>query len=200
MEGRKKDLINRGGEKISAEEIENLILTHPAVLNISCVPMPDPVLGERMCAFIIQPEASLTLKELTSYLMDQGLAKFKLPERLELVDDFPAGSMATTKRPGWERLGIITGTVYVFLRAIALIVPDYAGSWGEAAGLFAVFGGALYILITLAEMENMRRHEQARTAQATITDNDGLASEAGTMQSSEKVSAAETMLVGTGKQ
>jgi 2,3-dihydroxybenzoate-AMP ligase len=49
VEGRKKDLINRGGEKISAEEVENLILSHPAVLNVACVPMPDPVVGERMC-------------------------------------------------------------------------------------------------------------------------------------------------------
>ena len=47
VEGRKKDLINRGGEKISAEEIENLILGHPAVQNVACVAMPDPVLGER---------------------------------------------------------------------------------------------------------------------------------------------------------
>lgn len=90
VEGRKKDLINRGGEKISAEEIENLILSHPAVLNDACVPMPDPVLGERTCAFVIlQPGATLTLKELTSFLLEKGIAKFKLPERLEVVDDFP---------------------------------------------------------------------------------------------------------------
>ena len=90
VEGRKKDLINRGGEKISAEEIENLILSHPAVLNVSCVPMPDPVLGERTCAFVIlQTRAALTLKELTDFLLDKGIAKFKLPERLEIVDDFP---------------------------------------------------------------------------------------------------------------
>ncbi len=90
VEGRKKDLINRGGEKISAEEIENLILSHPSVLNVSCVPMPDPVLGERTCAFVIlQPGAALTLKELTNFLLDKDIAKFKLPERLEVVDDFP---------------------------------------------------------------------------------------------------------------
>jgi 2,3-dihydroxybenzoate-AMP ligase len=90
VEGRKKDLINRGGEKISAEEIENLILSHPAVLNVACVPMPDPVLGERMCAFVIpKPARTLTLGELTSFLTDRGLAKFKLPERLELTDDLP---------------------------------------------------------------------------------------------------------------
>ncbi len=90
VEGRKKDLINRGGEKISAEEIENLILSHPAVLNVACVPMPDPVLGERTCAFVIlQTGATLTLKDLTDFLLDKGIAKFKLPERLEIVDDFP---------------------------------------------------------------------------------------------------------------
>jgi 2,3-dihydroxybenzoate-AMP ligase len=90
VEGRKKDLINRGGEKISAEEIENLILSHPAVLNVACVPMPDPVLGERMCAFVILREGgALTLDELVAFLGDKGLARFKLPERLELVDDFP---------------------------------------------------------------------------------------------------------------
>ncbi|HEX7264263.1 MAG TPA: AMP-binding protein [Candidatus Dormibacteraeota bacterium] len=90
VEGRKKDLINRGGEKISAEEIENLILAHPAVLNVACVPMPDQVLGERMCAFVIpKPGRSLTLSELTSFLTERGLAKFKLPERLELTDDLP---------------------------------------------------------------------------------------------------------------
>ena len=90
VEGRKKDLINRGGEKISAEEIENLILSHPSVLNVACVPMPDPVLGERMCAFVIpRPGRSLTLSELTTFLTGKGLAKYKLPERLELTDDLP---------------------------------------------------------------------------------------------------------------
>ncbi|MET0585418.1 MAG: AMP-binding protein, partial [Candidatus Binatia bacterium] len=90
VEGRKKDLINRGGEKISAEEIENLILTHPAVQNVACVPMPDPVLGERMCAYaILRGGNTLTLPELAAFLMNEEIAKQKLPERLEIVDDFP---------------------------------------------------------------------------------------------------------------
>jgi 2,3-dihydroxybenzoate-AMP ligase len=90
VEGRKKDLINRGGEKISAEEVENLILSHPAALNVACVPMPDPVLGERMCAFLIPRNGeSITLEELVAFLTEKGLARFKLPERLELVDDLP---------------------------------------------------------------------------------------------------------------
>jgi 2,3-dihydroxybenzoate-AMP ligase len=90
VEGRKKDLINRGGEKISAEEIENLILAHPAVQNVACVPMPDPVLGERMCAFaILRRGAALSLRELAAFLLEQEIAKHKLPERLEIVSEFP---------------------------------------------------------------------------------------------------------------
>ena len=90
VEGRKKDLINRGGEKVSAEEIENLILMHPAVQNVACVPMPDPVLGERMCACVIPRKgAALTLQELVAFLMNEEIAKHKLPERLEILDDFP---------------------------------------------------------------------------------------------------------------
>jgi non-ribosomal peptide synthetase component E (peptide arylation enzyme) len=88
--GRKKDLINRAGEKISAEEVENLIISHPAVVNVACVPIPDMVVGERMCACVIsRPGASLSLDELTNFLLSKGIAKFKLPERLELFDEFP---------------------------------------------------------------------------------------------------------------
>jgi non-ribosomal peptide synthetase component E (peptide arylation enzyme) len=90
VEGRKKDLINRGGEKISAEEVENMLLGHAGVRNVACVPMPDPILGERSCAYVIPaPGARPTLADLAAYLTQEGLAKFKLPERLELVDEFP---------------------------------------------------------------------------------------------------------------
>jgi 2,3-dihydroxybenzoate-AMP ligase len=88
--GRKKDLINRGGEKISAEEIENLILEHPSVLNIACVPVDDDVLGERMCACVVlRPGTELELDELIEHLKGYELAKFKLPEFLRIYEDFP---------------------------------------------------------------------------------------------------------------
>lgn len=88
--GRKKDLINRGGEKISAEEVENLILRHPAVDNVCIVAMPDAVYGERACAFIApKVGCSITLSQLIDFLLAQQIAKFKLPERLEIVDRFP---------------------------------------------------------------------------------------------------------------
>jgi 2,3-dihydroxybenzoate-AMP ligase len=90
VEGRKKDMINRGGEKISAEEIENLILSHNAVHMVAVVAMPDPVMGERSCAFVIaKPGRNLTHSELCAFLLDKRIAKFKLPERLELVQSFP---------------------------------------------------------------------------------------------------------------
>ena len=88
--GRVKDLINRGGEKISAEEVENLILAHPAVLNVACVPYPDPVLGERMCACVVlRPGQRLSFSELAAFLLDFEIAKFKLPERLEFFGSLP---------------------------------------------------------------------------------------------------------------
>ena len=89
--GRSKDLINRGGEKISAEEVENLILAHPAVQNVACIPVPDPVLGERMCACVVpHPGAEPpTLDDLVAFLRSYEIAAFKLPERLEVLDAFP---------------------------------------------------------------------------------------------------------------
>jgi len=89
-EGRKNDLINRGGEKISCEEVENLIFKHPAVHHVALVAMPDPVFGEKACAFVaLRPGMTLDLDELIAFLKQQRVASFKLPERLELVDKLP---------------------------------------------------------------------------------------------------------------
>jgi 2,3-dihydroxybenzoate-AMP ligase len=91
VEGRIKDTINRGGEKISAEEVENHILAHPKVENCAVVAMPDHVLGEKSCAFILtKGSQDLTLEELTEFLKkERHIAVFKLPERLELIEEFP---------------------------------------------------------------------------------------------------------------
>lgn len=89
-QGRKKELINRGGEKISCAEVEDHILAHPAVGDVILVAMPDPVYGERACACVIlKKRAKLTLDELNAFLLTREIAKFKLPERLEVVDSFP---------------------------------------------------------------------------------------------------------------
>jgi 2,3-dihydroxybenzoate-AMP ligase len=99
VEGRKKDLINRGGEKISAEEVENLILMHTAVQNVACVPMPDEKMGEKMCAFVILKQGhDLNLGELTAFLMEKEIAKFKFPERLEVLTDFPVSTFGKVSK------------------------------------------------------------------------------------------------------
>lgn len=99
VEGRKKDLINRGGEKISAEEIENLILMHPAVQNVACVPVPDPNLGERMCACVIPKRGrNVSLPELVDFLKTKEIAKFKLPESLMVLEDFPVSTFGKVSK------------------------------------------------------------------------------------------------------
>jgi 2,3-dihydroxybenzoate-AMP ligase len=99
VEGRKKDVINRGGEKISAEEIENLILSHDNVVNVACVAMPDPVLGEKMCAYaILKPHTTLDHEQLSEFLLAHEIAKFKLPERLEIIDEFPLSTFGKVSK------------------------------------------------------------------------------------------------------
>ena len=99
VEGRKKDLINRGGEKISAEEIENLILSHQSVTNVACIPLPDPALGERMCACVIlKSGTSLSFEELKAFLLSKEIAKFKLPERLEVMSEFPLSNIGKVSK------------------------------------------------------------------------------------------------------
>jgi 2,3-dihydroxybenzoate-AMP ligase len=89
-EGRRKDLINRGGEKISCDEVENLIFGLPQVKEVSLVAMPDPVFGEKACACVVlKPGTQLGFDELIAHLRGQRIASFKLPERLEVMPAFP---------------------------------------------------------------------------------------------------------------
>jgi 2,3-dihydroxybenzoate-AMP ligase len=90
VHGRDKDIINRGGEKISAEEVENIVYRLPAVDLAAAVSMPDAVLGERLCLFItVLSDDEPTLEEVREFMTSQGLAAFKLPERLEVVTALP---------------------------------------------------------------------------------------------------------------
>ncbi len=88
VEGRDKDMINRGGEKISAEEVENLIYALPAVRQVAAVAMADAVLGERVCVYVaVRPGTSVTLAEIREHMHAAGVARFKLPDHLVLVDE-----------------------------------------------------------------------------------------------------------------
>ncbi|MEO0032759.1 MAG: hypothetical protein RIS94_2517 [Pseudomonadota bacterium] len=86
--GRKKDLIIRGGENISAKEIEDVLHTHDAVKEASVVAMPHERLGEGVCAYVILSGAA-DAEALKAHVGASGLAKQKIPERFEFVEDFP---------------------------------------------------------------------------------------------------------------
>jgi non-ribosomal peptide synthetase component E (peptide arylation enzyme) len=106
VEGRIKDTINRGAEKISAEEVENHILAHPKIENCAYVAMPDRVLGEKGCAFVLtKANQSLTLEELCTFLKDERhISMFKLPERLELVKAFPMTNVGKIDKKELRRI------------------------------------------------------------------------------------------------
>jgi acyl-coenzyme A synthetase/AMP-(fatty) acid ligase len=88
--GRKKEIIIRGGLNIAPREIEDLMITHPAVAEAAVVGLPHPRLGEMTCACVIlRPGAELDLDGLVAYLKEQGMATFKLPQRLEILDSLP---------------------------------------------------------------------------------------------------------------
>ncbi|PYS01052.1 MAG: 2,3-dihydroxybenzoate-AMP ligase [Acidobacteria bacterium] len=90
VEGRAKDMINRGGEKISAVDVENHLLAHPRIRDAAVVAIPDREFGERVCVFIITRDgAPLGLPEIGAFLSTRQVAKFMYPERVELVDAFP---------------------------------------------------------------------------------------------------------------
>ncbi|MFD0684411.1 (2,3-dihydroxybenzoyl)adenylate synthase [Actinomadura fibrosa] len=106
VEGREKDQINRGGDKISAAELESHLLAHPAVHDAAVVAIPDPVVGERTCAYLIarRPHAKdrpaadepaepaperPTLRQIRDFLRERGVAAYKFPDRIEYVASFP---------------------------------------------------------------------------------------------------------------
>ncbi|WP_248750281.1 (2,3-dihydroxybenzoyl)adenylate synthase [Pseudomonas sp. MWU15-20650] len=87
--GRVKDQINRGGEKVASEEIEHLIILHPDVTHAGLVAMPDERLGEKSCAFVVSRNPNLKPPVLRRHLMELGIAEYKLPDRIRLIDSMP---------------------------------------------------------------------------------------------------------------
>jgi len=90
LTGRIKEMINRGGESISATEIERLITRHPDVAVVAVIAMPDPFMGERVCAYI-QPKAGarLTFEVIISFLKGEKASVLQLPERIEFIESMP---------------------------------------------------------------------------------------------------------------
>lgn len=90
IEGRIKDVIDRGGEKISVDELDALLSGHPKIAAVAVVAMPDRRLGEKACAYIVAtPGTTVDLADLKTYLAELGVAKFKWPERVQLIESLP---------------------------------------------------------------------------------------------------------------
>jgi len=90
LEGRSKDIIIRGGQNISAPEVEMVLCRHPAVADAALVAMPDQEMGERACAFVVlRPGARLGFEAMVEFMKSQEVAAWKIPERLEIIAEFP---------------------------------------------------------------------------------------------------------------
>ena len=104
--GRIKDVVDRAGEKINSEEVEQACNAHPSIAAAAVIGMPDAIYGERVCAFIIPREnrAAPSVTELGDFLKTYGLAKFKWPEQVEVVSEFPVTKSGKLMKPELRRL------------------------------------------------------------------------------------------------
>lgn len=106
FEGRLRDNVNRGGEKIGCEEVEAFVCQHPSVVDAKLVAMPDEFYGEKGCIFIV-PRPGFEppdVKALGAFLVEKGLAKFKCPERVETIDEFPVTRVGKLDKPALKKL------------------------------------------------------------------------------------------------
>ncbi|WP_010197420.1 (2,3-dihydroxybenzoyl)adenylate synthase [Psychrobacter sp. PAMC 21119] len=105
--GRVKDQINRGGEKIASEEIENLILAHPDVLNAALIAITDPRLGEKSCLYIISRDPNIKASTLRRYLLNTGIAQYKIPDRFKFIESMPLTSVGKTDKKALRTLQLL---------------------------------------------------------------------------------------------
>ena len=99
VQGRANDHINRAGEKISAEEVEDHLLAHPQVFDVAVVSMPDEYLGERICAFVIPRTGEKPRPpEIKAWMRGRGVAAFKLPDQIVFVEAFEVTAVGKTSR------------------------------------------------------------------------------------------------------
>ncbi|MBI2360703.1 MAG: AMP-binding protein [Deltaproteobacteria bacterium] len=107
--GRKRDTIIRGGQNIEPSEIENYLLDHPKVQQVAVVGVPDPIMGERVCVYVVpRPNEGVTLEEIGSFLASKQIAPYKIPERLVVAEKLPM--LADTKVDRSALKAAIAGT------------------------------------------------------------------------------------------
>jgi acyl-CoA synthetase (AMP-forming)/AMP-acid ligase II len=103
--GRLKDIIIRNAENISAGEVEEILHQHPAIADVAVIGLPDPKTGERACAVVtlVDGVESLSLVDLAEHCRALGLARQKVPEQLEIVDDVPRNAMGKIQKPALKK-------------------------------------------------------------------------------------------------
>lgn len=106
VKGRAGDWVNRGGEKVSAEELEAHLLEHPGIRDAVIVGTPDPVLGQRICAFVqpADPATPPTLTTVRSFVRERGIAAWKMPDAVVTIEEFPETGVGKTSRRDLRRL------------------------------------------------------------------------------------------------
>ncbi|MFG3259814.1 (2,3-dihydroxybenzoyl)adenylate synthase [Streptomyces sp. NPDC048172] len=109
VEGRQKDLVNRGGDKVSADELEGHLRAHPAVLDAAVVPVPDPYLGERTCAFLVLRAPHTAEPDLAAFLDERGVAAFKCPDLVHLLDALPVTGVGKVDKRALARRAADSG-------------------------------------------------------------------------------------------
>ncbi|GIG59303.1 2,3-dihydroxybenzoate-AMP ligase [Longispora fulva] len=107
--GRRKDVVIRGGLNISPAEVESVLITHPAIRDVACVSVPDPLYGERVCA-CVATAADLTLADVTAHLAASGMEPRKFPERLLLLPALPLGAAGKVDRQALRERAVNEGT------------------------------------------------------------------------------------------
>lgn len=102
--GREQDQINRGGEKVAAEEVEGAVLTHPAVLDAVAIGVPDADLGQRVCVVVRLKDGSTQPRDLADHVRREGLATYKVPDEIVFLDVFPETPVGKNSRRELRRL------------------------------------------------------------------------------------------------
>jgi acyl-CoA synthetase (AMP-forming)/AMP-acid ligase II len=105
--GRRKDIINRGGEKFSARQIEDVLARHPRVAEVAVVGLPGGRLGERVCAAVVPRDSGADPDDLRAFLEDQRIARQKIPEEIRIIDALPRTAAGKIQKfrliEGWDR-------------------------------------------------------------------------------------------------
>ncbi|WP_221797910.1 (2,3-dihydroxybenzoyl)adenylate synthase [Oceanobacter mangrovi] len=121
--GRIKDQINRGGEKVAAEEIENLLLHHPDIYQAALISVPDQLMGEKSLACIVSHSGKLRAIDVRKYLRAEGIAEYKLPDKVQLLARLPltpVGKTSKTLLRQWAEAGFPAGCDEVHATELSL--------------------------------------------------------------------------------